>query len=153
MIPRIGGIRTIVAHHPQVTLGHGHVEGTLAAGHLAVGDVWFVDLDAVDADLAGGAHAGDAVAAHTDHPLDEGLLPARGHEARELSESAHDGRGRHLGGAEPAERVVKDDDVSAVNIRAQRVHAGHGDAIVLDQCVTHRGRGDPKDLHDEGAKE
>ena len=94
-----------------------------------------------------------AVAAHADHALDEGLLPACGHEARELSESAHDGRRRYLGGAEPAECVVEDDDVSAVNIRAQRVHAGHGDAVVLDQRVAHRGRGNPKNLNDEGAKE
>ena len=55
--------------------------------------------------------------------------------------------------AQPAERVVKNNDVAALNVRCQGIDARHSDAVIFDERVVHRRGWDPEDLNDECAQQ
>ncbi len=81
----------LVAEQEQAALGHGHLGEDGGPRHRVVGEIRFVDLLAVDRQLAVLA-AGDGVAADGDDPL-------------------------HHGGVRPG-RVAEDDDVAAADVVA-----------------------------------
>ncbi|CAL9425797.1 hypothetical protein SUDANB132_01937 [Streptomyces sp. enrichment culture] len=117
----VGGVRPVVAHHPQPSLGHGDVERDGGRGVAGVKVVALLQRDTVDRDPALLVAALDLVAADADDPLDE-VLVVLGRQQSDEGEpflDLLDADGvvlarRGLLGRQPAAGVLEDDHVAAL---------------------------------------
>ena len=136
-----------------MSLRNDYVEGAFTTGDLAVGNIGLIQFDPVDADLAGRARAGDVVSTNANHTLDESLFATAWDKAREFTKPTQNRRRSRFRRSEPAECVIENDDISALNIRRQRVNTRDSNPVILNERVVHGRRGNPEHLHDESTQE
>jgi len=156
VVPGVGGVPAVVAHHPDPAHRNFHVKrdgGRPRAGEEVAG---LVQRHAVDRDPALRVAARDLVPRHPDHALDQVVLVARGQQADErehVLDAAHDGivRGRGRGALQPAAGVVEDHDLAALRLRAEpRGELVHQHPVAGHDRVLHRLGRDEERLHHEG---
>ena len=112
VIARICGIATIITHHPQGPFRDDLVKGN-RRGKLPLGDIGLINGHAIDGDPPRLNRIGDTVAADPDDAFDQGLFIACGDDPEELSDAPH--RRRTMRRAQPAEFIMENDDVPALN--------------------------------------